>query len=324
MSRLAASACSLACLGAGLLASSATAESDPDPGRVAGRPGPPSSAEVRQATREFRREHPGAARAPARTRGEVAALPIDGSRIVTYYGAPQLSRTVLGRNSASAAKRKLERQASAYARRGRPPVVPGFDVIATIATADAGRDGLYRTRQSSAVLDSYARRAERMGGRLVLDIQPGRAKIVDELRALRPRIETEGVDVAIDPEWAVGRRGVPGQTTGHINAEQVNRAAELIARWGRAAGVGPKLLVVHQFRDGSVYGRGKIREPDGVDVVLNFDGIGSPAAKRAGYQALSHPRLDAGFSLFYSLDQNLMSPSQVTGLDPEARYVMYQ
>ncbi|UJA20232.1 hypothetical protein HJD18_08390 [Thermoleophilia bacterium SCSIO 60948] len=290
----------------------------------ASRPGPPTSSEVAEATRDFRAENPGArARSTAR-RGEPAALPIDGSRIVTYYGAPQLTRTVLGRNSVSDAKRKLERQARAYERRTQPPVVPGFDVIATIATADAGRDGLYRTRQAPAVLDAYQRRAQRLGGRLVLDIQPGRAKIVDELRALRPRIETEGVDVAIDPEWAVGRRGVPGRTTGHVNAEQVNRAAEMISRWSLAAGVGPKLLVVHQFREGSVANRGKIREPEGVDVVLNFDGIGSPPPKRAGYAALSHPRLDAGFSLFYTLDDGLMSPSQVMGLDPEARYVMYQ
>lgn len=286
----------------------------------AARPGPPTSAEVAAATREFGPEAP----ARAARRGAIAPLPLDGSRVVSLYGAPQLTKTVIGRNSVSGATRKLERRASAFERRREPPVLPAFDIIASIATADSGRDGLYRSRQSNAVLDAYQRGARRLGGRLVLDIQPGRARIADELRAFKDRIQTEGVDVAIDPEWNVGPRGVPGRTTGRVNAAEVNRAARLLARWSASAGLGPKLLVVHQFREGSIAGRGKIREPDGVDVVLNFDGIGSPAAKRAGYEALSSPRLETGFSLFLKLDSGLMRPAQVTALDPAPRYVMYQ
>jgi len=61
-----------------------------------------------------------------------------------------------------------------------------------------------------------------------------------------------------------------------------------------------------------------------VDTTLNYDGIGSRAAKKAGYRSLSSKRLFNGFSLFYKLDSNLMKPGGVLKLDPKPDYVMYQ
>ena len=78
-----------------------------------------------------------------------------------------------------------------------------------------------------------------------------------------------------------------------------------------------KALVIHQFRDGSVKRRKDIKQPAGVDVVLNFDGIGGAAAKKAGYARLTREDLFAGFSLFYRLDSGLMKPGEVLRLEPE-------
>ena len=86
----------------------------------------------------------------------------------------------------------------------------------------------------------------------------------------------------------------------------------------------PKLLVVHQFRRGSIRGRGRIRPRRGVQTVLNFDGIGSPAAKQAGYAALSARRLFDGFSLFYRRDTPLLRPASVLALVPEPDFLLYQ
>jgi hypothetical protein len=86
-----------------------------------------------------------------------------------------------------------------------------------------------------------------------------------------------------------------------------------------------KALFVHQFREGSVRGRDKVRQRGGrVAVGLNFDGIGSPAPKIAGYQALSEPGLFNGFSVFVSRDSNVMGFKRIAALDPHADYVMYQ
>jgi hypothetical protein len=61
-----------------------------------------------------------------------------------------------------------------------------------------------------------------------------------------------------------------------------------------------------------------------VQTVLNFDGIGSPAAKQAGYAALSSRSLFDGFSLFYRRDTPLLRPAGVLALAPEPDFLLYQ
>src|SRR5215218_7905340 len=61
---------------------------------------------------------------------------------VVYYGAPQDDELgALGIGSPASAARRLERQAKAYARPHRP-VLPALELIAVIANADAGEDGM--------------------------------------------------------------------------------------------------------------------------------------------------------------------------------------
>ena len=59
---------------------------------------------------------------------------------------------------------RLERQAEPYARRARP-VLPALELIASIANADPGEDGLYRSRQPDAVIARYLRAARRAQAR---------------------------------------------------------------------------------------------------------------------------------------------------------------
>ena len=292
---------------------------------------PPTSAEVRAASREFLARH-GTADVPDVPRPRALAAGAGGparkifpkQRVVSFYGAPQLTRTVIGRHSPARAVRKLLRQAAAYEGANRRPVVPAIDLIGVIATADAGADSKYRTRQSTEIIDTYLARARRIGARLMLDIQPGRANVLRELKALRRYVVEPDVDLAIDPEWNVGRRGVPGRTEGSIKPKKLNRFSKRMQRIVKQRGLPPKILVVHQFHGRSVRKRKKVRQRPHVAVTLNFDGIGSPAAKRAGYAALRARRLHDGFSLFYSRDTPLMRPRAVLGLDPEPDFLLYQ
>ena len=105
----------------------------------------------------------------------------------------------------------------------------------------------------------------------------------------------------------------------------MNAVSRTLARIVREYGLPPKLLVVHQFRRGSdPRPRRDHASGAGVQVVLNFDGIGSPEPKAAGYAALTTPRLFDGFSLFYRRDTPLMKPGAVLGLEPEPDFLLYQ
>jgi hypothetical protein len=286
----------------------------------------PSHAEIDRAGERFlERQAPGAAvLGPARPKGPADAIDLDSDRVVALYGAPQMGQTILGLKSVAGAARKLRSQASAYKQAGSRPVRRAFDLVATFATAGGGPDGLYRSRQDDDIIDIYLRRARASGARLILDIQPGRSKFLRELRALREWIVQPDVDVAIDAEWNVGRRGVPGETLGKVTHEEVAKVQRYLARTVREESLPPKLLLVHQFRRGSVRGRGRIRQRDGVQTLLNFDGIGAPGPKASGYEALSARRLYDGFSLFYRRDEPLMSPARVLALEPEPDFLLYQ
>jgi hypothetical protein len=288
--------------------------------------GLPTAVEIERATDRFLDRHRAAPTlrtpSPRIARGPGGSL-LPANRVVALYGAPQMGQTILGLRSPEGAVRKLTAQSLPYELGGRP-IAGAFDLVSVFATAGGGPDGLYRTRQDDDIIQIYLDQARAVGARLILDIQPGRAAALDELRELREWIVQPDVDVALDPEWNVGPRGVPGRTEGKISAGKVNRIAQSMARIVREHGLPPKLLLVHQFRRGSVRGRTRIRQRDEVQVLLNFDGIGSPAAKQRGYADLSVPRLFDGFSLFYRRDQPLMTAASVLALLPEPDLLLYQ
>ncbi len=313
-----------AALLAALLALPATAA-------ASARPEPPSAASFERSTRELLSSGDLGSAPAARSGGigagsdpRVAGGLFPRKRLLTLYGAPQLTGTILGKLSPRAAARKAVRQARPYARIGNRRVIPGFDLIAVVANSTAGPDGKYRTRQPGKLIRSYLKAARSIGGRLVLDIQPGRARAGDEVEALAKWIDEPDVDVSIDPEWDVGPHGVPGRSRGRIKAKEINAISKRLQRIIDEGELPPKALVIHQFHDGSVRRRGDIVQRRDVDVTLNFDGIGSPAAKEAGYRELSRRALFNGFSIFYSLDTKVMSPRSVLGLSPEVNFLLFQ
>jgi hypothetical protein len=293
------------------------------------RPAPPSSAEIDVPLREAigagaarRAPSPAAAR---RGQGTSAPRLFPETRVVTVYGAPQLDATIVGDRSPSKAADEALRLSTRYGEVDPRSAQPGIDLIAVVATADRGPDNLYRTRQSAQLIGTYLDAARSVGGRLVLDIQPGRSTFVREVKALDEWIAEPNVDVALDPEWNVGRKGVPGVTTGKVKSREVDRVSRHLAQVVTSGGLPQKALYVHQFREGSVRKRNRIVQRGAkVAVTLNFDGIGDPAAKTAGYANLSQPGLFNGFSIFVSRDSNVMGFRRVVALEPPPDYVMYQ
>jgi hypothetical protein len=244
--------------------------------------------------------------------------------VVALYGIPGDGHSVIGRKSVRGAKRKLREEARRFDGAGGRDVVPAFDLVSVVATSCSSRRDLCRTRQDDRVIRRYLMAARAMGGRLILDIQPGRSTFLDEIRALREWVVRRDVDVALDPEWNVGPHGEPGVDTGSVRAGELNEASRYLQHLINRRGLPAKLMVVHQFTKDNVRHRGEIRRRADVDVTLDFDGIGSPSAKASGYSSLSRPSLFNGIMLFYRLDTNLMSRRQVLRLDPEPDFVAYQ
>jgi hypothetical protein len=260
---------------------------------------------------------------PALPRGGRSILP--EFRVVAYYGAPQ-SRELgaLGIGSPKGATRRLIRQARPYGRKRRP-VLPALELITVIANADPGDDGKYRTRQKDAVIRRYLRAARRAKALLLLDIQPGRSDFFTEATRLKKWLVQPDVGLALDPEWHVDAGQVPGQVIGHVGAREVNATSAWLAQIVAGRKLPEKLLVIHQFTDDMVDER-HLKERDGLALVLNVDGFGNQAVKKAKYRDFTRqaPKTYHGFKLFYEEDTDMMRPGEVMKLRPRPVFVVYE
>jgi hypothetical protein len=254
-------------------------------------------------------------------------------RVVAYYGAPQDPELgVLGETPPEQAARKLARRAGDYARPGRP-VLPALELISTLAQSAPGEDGLHRLRQQSATIRRHLRAARAIKGLLVLDIQPGQADFVEEVRALEPFLSQPDVGLALDPEWSVPEGTQPGSVIGSMDAEVVNEVSAYLARLVRLRDLPQKLLIVHQFTDEMVTNRDLLASRPEVALTLNMDGFGTAVLKEGVYDRLAQPTPRGraalggpynGFKLFFREDTGLMSPRDVLGLRPAPDVVVYE
>jgi hypothetical protein len=246
-------------------------------------------------------------------------------RVVAYYGAPQDEALgALGIGTPASAARRLERQAEPYGRPERP-VLPALELIAVIANRDAGDDGLYRARQSDAVIGRYLRAARRAKALLLLDIQPGGSDFFTEAKRLERWLREPDVGLALDPEWRVTPGQVPGQVIGRVDSREVNAVTAWLAQLTREADLPEKLVVIHQFTDDMVDDT-TLKARDELQIVLNADGFGTAPVKKSKYHAFTRraPGFEPGFKLFYQEDVGLMTPRQVLALRPPPDFVVYE
>jgi hypothetical protein len=233
---------------------------------------------------------------------------------------------ILGRLEGSALAEGLRRQAAAYAAVTRKSVIPAYELVAVVAQPEPGRDGRYRRRESTKVIDRMLQAARAAGFKLILDVQTGRSTVLSELSFLAPYLQQPDVYLALDPEFSMGTDGVPGRRIGEMRAHEVNDAIAVLEYLQQRYQLPPKVLIVHQFTTGMLPDKEKIWNSSVVDVVLAVDGFGSPALKRSTYGAVlrQHPLQFTGFKLFYIQDTDLLKPSEVLALKPPPAVIIYQ
>ncbi len=259
--------------------------------------------------------------------GLPAASVLADHLLVTWYGNPRSAKMgILGELKGAELAAGLREQAAEYSKVTAKQVLMAYQVVAVVAQAVPGKDQKYRRRESSDVIQSLLADARANGFKLVLDVQPGRATVADEVAALRPFLAEPDVYLALDPEFSMTGDDVPGRIIGTMFASDVNAALDLLEQVITEGNLPPKVLIVHQFTWAALPDKKDIRSSATVDVVLDMDGFGDRSLKLSTYRSIlkQGPLPFAGMKLFYKQDTNLFTPSQVMGLTPAPSVVIYQ
>ncbi|WP_260613634.1 hypothetical protein, partial [Streptomyces sp. WAC05858] len=250
-------------------------------------------------------------------------------RLVGYCGLPgaaALGR--LGIGDLDDQVRQIEKTARAYAADREPQ--PVLELLATVANSSAGPDGTYRSRTSPDTIRRFHDAAKRHRALLLLNIQPGRASVLGEVKALREWLVHPDVGIALDPEWEMGPGEVPGNTYGHTSGKELTDVARYLSGIIDEHDLPQKPLVFHQVAVSVVSDQSALRPQPGVVVIKSADGIGSPGMKRDTWRQLVRNQPEGvrtGFKLFYEEDtegSRLMTPEEVLALRPRPDYVMFE
>jgi hypothetical protein len=251
-----------------------------------------------------------------------------GCRVVAYYGNPLSKRMgILGEIAPDSMLERLARQAAAYQKADPSAhVVPALELIAIVAQADAGRDGLYRARMPDSLIERVASWAEKKGYILILDIQNGHSDMAREVSSLVPFLKRPNVHLALDPEFSMPGKKRPGTVIGTLDAREVNQAVDTLARLVKEHELPPKMLIVHRFTRPMLTNQEKIRLDPRVQVVIDMDGFGAPFLKRDSYRryVFEHPVQFTGFKIFYKNVKPMLTPEEVLKLVPVPVFIMYQ
>ena len=263
--------------------------------------------------------------------------PLPGSilpakRIVAFYGNPFSKRMgILGALPPEKMLARLDTNVAKWtAADSTTPVQPALHLIASVAQASPGRDGTYSMRMDSAMIEKVYGWARSRGALLFLDLQLGKASLDSQLRWIAPYLARPDVHLALDPEFAMTRGGLPGKRIGTLDARDVNRAIDLLADLVTRYNLPPKVLIVHRFRGPMLTHYKNIKLDPRVQVVIDMDGWGPPWMKRESYRRFvyENPVQYTGFKLFFHNDtkggDKLMTPKEVLGLFPVPLYIQYQ
>lgn len=256
-------------------------------------------------------------------------LMLPGKRLVCLYGHPGVrSLGVLGEQGVEESIGRAKRTAESYEPYGDAPVVPGFEIIATVAQGAPGADGDYSRESSVESLRPWVERARDAGLYVLLDLQPGRADLTTQARRYEPLLLMPHVGLAVDPEWKLGPDQKPLGQIGGIDAAEINDTTAWLASLTAEHALPQKLFVIHQFRLSMIRNEPALDTThDEMSLLIHMDGQGTTGQKNATWRAVVNARphgTPLGWKNFYDEDHPMLTPKQTMAHEPAPAMITYQ
>ncbi len=252
-----------------------------------------------------------------------------GHLLVALYGHPGTPGLgVLGHQGLTASIARARQVAAPYRKLSKVPVVPAFEIIATVAEGSPGPDGDYSYATPVAALRPWVRRATAAGMYVILDLQPGRASLLAQARKYQSLLELPGVGLALDAEWKLQPGQKPLHQIGSVSIGEVNSVVRWLAGLTAQHRLPQKLLVLHQFRLSMISGERRLdTSHDDLAILFHMDGQGTPAVKQQTWAAVTRAApagVFFGWKDFYVKDHPMLDPRQTITRKPRLSMISYQ
>ncbi|HEY6749258.1 MAG TPA: hypothetical protein VI357_26530 [Mycobacteriales bacterium] len=255
---------------------------------------------------------------------------LPGRRLVAMYGHPGTAGLgVLGEQPLPQAIARAKRLAAPYQPlSGSTPVVPAFELIATVAQSSPGAGGDYSYEAPVSLLKPWVDAAGKAGMYVVLDLQPGRANFLDQAKVYESLLRLPHVGLALDPEWRITDSQLPLQQIGSARASEINSVYRWLADLTAANTLPQKLFVIHEFRLSMIGDDEPLQhDRDQVQLLVHMDGQGPTNTKDETWAAVvgAAPKgVPFGWKNFYDEDQPMLTPEQTMIRKPTPVMISYQ
>jgi hypothetical protein len=260
---------------------------------------------------------------------------LPAKRIIAFYGNPLSKRMgVLGEYPSDTMLTKLDSVVHLWQQADpSTPVQPALHLIAVVAQGTAGKDGMYRARMDTALIEKVYRWAQSRHALLFLDVQVSKSTMQQELPRLMPFLARPDVHLGMDAEFSMhyaaeGRP--PGKRIGQFDASDVNWVSRQLRQLVSDKKLPPKVLVVHRWTKAMISNAPKIELDPRVQIVMHMDGWGPPWMKFESFRDYIdlEPVEFTGFKVFFHNDVKrgdvLLQPSELLWLRPRPLYIQYQ
>ena len=257
-------------------------------------------------------------------------LAFPGRTMVALYGHPSTKALgVLGEQRVAATVRRAKVLAAKYRKIVETPVVPTFEIIATVASAGAGKDKDYSAETKIRELLPLIKAAEKNGIYVILDLQPGRTDFLTQAKRYESLLKRPHVGLALDPEWRLRKRQKHLKQIGSVSVHEVNKVGRWLAALTRKNNLPQKVFVLHQFNINMIKGRSMVvtTRPE-LATVIHVDGQGGQADKRGTWNYLRQKAPKGvfwGWKNFYDEDEPMLSIRQTwKRVKPHPQLISYQ
>lgn len=249
-------------------------------------------------------------------------------RYVAFYGHPETEALgVLGEQGPQATLDRMAPFLEQYTADGYQ-AIPTFEVMASVAAADATTDGDYSFEWPVSTFTEWIDVAREQGAYVILDLQPGREDFLSQAKLYEELLLQPHVGLALDPEWRLKPDELHLRQIGRVEASEVNLVVDWLADLVRDNGLPQKMIIVHQFREFMIQERATLKERPELQMVIQMDGQGPIPTKDTTWAALTRGTEENhwrwGWKNFFDEDSPTPTPEHTMGKVPTPVFVSYQ